>query len=260
MTVRKDDKAYVLVETTVPPSKESKEDSQTSASPVLQTALSMFAASKLKGGSIARLPNLLANIERTHTFRYVWVLSSGNNTVEFNSNHIASPLAFATSTTAARALFCSGRLRKLKIIWADWISGSGEVPPISNAPELSWYPAPGSTPFAKREVIVGSPSTSAGGGMLTAVPPKGSWQGMWQNPISATPIPYFTLETGVVGNSRALALDLTIDLVMVAGIGSNNAVPSLTVAGATADKIVQLVPLVNGTTAGDAQGYYTANY
>jgi hypothetical protein len=47
---------------------------------------------------------------------------------------------------------------------------------------------------------------------------------------------------------------------MIAGVGATNATPSLTISTGIADKVVQLVPLINGTTAGDAQGYYTASY
>ncbi len=95
---------------------------------------------------------------------------------------------------------------------------------------------------------------------MTVAPPKNSFQSMWQVPTSATPTPLFRIEQDANTLTRAYIIDVTIDLVLIAGIGAANSTPALTVAGATVDKVCQLVPLFNGTSAGDAQGYYTASY
>jgi hypothetical protein len=258
MTVRKDDKEYVLVPATL--STETKETPQTalpaSAGKVshLQQIGSLLAARKSSGLSIVRLPSFVANLEvRSHTFRYSWLLPTTASSIPFGQVQIACPLVVATSTTAGIGLSNCGRLRRGRLMWVN----TSTTLSLDNPPEIAWVTTPDQD-HVKCQQKVPSVSSLAGAGDLTFVPPKNSFHSMWQNSDASTNSDLFRIVKGVTTATMWVVLDLEIDWLSKTEYYGTQAFASLT--GATSGVINQLVPPANGSVAGESFGYPAALY
>jgi hypothetical protein len=193
LTVRKDDKTFVLVEQKSLLPKEDGTSSTTSdASPedgdvanlvrkMHSKLLSRFVKTqKLGSPGFARLPELDTLMSGRKKFRFFSYGATSSATCTFTHRHLYYLLSASTSVSTATNLFSGFRLHSIKVFMSWLDDGSTAEGKMAFARIIPGYTGAAST-YTKPQTVTPAIQSTAGGVMIQWTPPKNSEWTFWHS-------------------------------------------------------------------------------